>query len=89
MITCRDQELVSAAKAIDAILAGGGSERLVKTIGTVPPTTMPAARPPAQYANDLNKMFPETISGTTRASPQVHTRDCCAVYGDGQQYWRY
>ena len=55
------------ASAIAASLASGGSERLVNTIGTAPPKTKPAANPPAHQTRDLNRILPDTMSGTTSA----------------------
>ena len=57
-----------AANAKDAKRAAGGSDRLVKTIGIAPPRTSPAARPPPNQTIDLNKILPDTMSGTTRPS---------------------
>src|SRR5210317_1620571 len=57
-----------AANAKDANRAAGGSDRLVKIIGIAPPRTSPAARPPPNQTSDLNRILPDTISGTTRPS---------------------
>ena len=53
--------------------AAGGSDLLVKTIGIAPPSTTPAARPPLNQTIDLDKILPDTISGTTRPSAMPAT----------------
>ena len=61
------------AKAIEAMRAAGGSARLVRSKGTLAPRTNPAAHPAPKYTNDLNSVFPDTISGTIMPSAKPQT----------------
>jgi hypothetical protein len=61
--------------AHDAMRASRGSARLVSTIGTRAPSTMPALAAPPRYSSCLASMLPLSRSGTTRMSAAPATSD--------------
>src|SRR5262249_9961829 len=65
----------ASATAHEAILVAGLSARLVRTIGTRAPRTMPAARASARYSSCLASKLPDSRSGTTRMSARPATAD--------------
>src|SRR5690606_19136174 len=58
----------SCAMAQDAVRVWASSARLVSTMGTRAPSTMPDSSALARYSSCLATMLPDSMSGTTRMS---------------------
>ena len=63
------------ATAQDATRDSGKSARLVRMIGTLAPTTIPARCAPPKYSSCLASMLPDSRSGTSRMSASPATGD--------------
>jgi hypothetical protein len=66
---------MTMATAVEAVRVSAESARLVSTIGTRAPSTMPEVSASARYSSCLASMLPDSMSGTSRMSAWPATAD--------------